>query len=423
MATATHVELADPVVAEGGEGGTPLFSGLHLHHDTSDVPHTGAPTTTTAAADANSAPGLSFPFLHSAHAATSAAPPPTSAPSPLQSQFATDLYAAQTFPDGMRVVFRHVPYWVPVAGLLSAVGLYCVTFQVRLFVSKWRIAQRRLVERKYDLLDDLRVGPMSTVGHLETLGDDDVDDDDDDEYNDETAVSNADIEEFRSSLGIRLPRDEDLLEIVERMLLVDPIPSGWVLYRTTTGVIRYMNLNTKELAFFPPAKHKEEQKIESEIKKRNRQAMESKYNFSYEDEGLNAQSLQSSYAARTGGAGGLGAGGGPGPAPVDFGDDDFNNDEDFTQNSTFKRVFKYFVEREQKRIEEDVARSRVTAERGSSGTSAAEGGPHPSGVGGAAGNAAGAASTTTHRRVVAGASVPNRVVSSSGIRPSGRGGL
>lgn len=278
----------------------------------------------------------------------------------------SEVYAAGSVREGLRAIFRVVPYWLPVVAVGSGVGVYCAVFRVRLFLTQWRIAERQRVERKYDLLDNLRgVSMMGPVGALEPLADED-DEDDDEESNDETMVSMADVDEYRSSLGIRLPRDEDLLGSVEKMLMVDPIVDGWVLYRTTAGIIRFMNLNTQELFFFHPGKKAEQAHIEEELKKRNRQQMETKYNFSYEDEGMNSFSM----AGRSGGTGGGGGGGGytacsvgvgggapAGPSPLNFGDDDVASDDEL-RDSTFKRLFGFFLEKEQRRIEQDVARAR-----------------------------------------------------------------
>ena len=331
------------------------------------------------------------------------------------------------------MVFEVVPLWVPVAGVIATAGTYYVSFRVRLFIAQWRIAERRRAERKYELLDNLRGMNAMPIGAVHALGDDDDDDDDDEEEEeDETAVSRRDVDEFRSSLGIRLPRDEDLLAIIERMLMSDPLPDGWVLYRTSAGIIRFMNLNTQELLFFPPNKRKEKAYIESELRKRNREAMESRYNFSYEDEGMNSSSLSPSgggvqgftsthHAARdnegspTGNA-----------SPIDFHDGADSEGPDEGQTSTFTRVFNYFLEREQKKIEQDVARARSSKEgsllgQPSTGLSSGGGTGGGPGSGSSAGGATGAAGagheSTTHRQ----GSMTYRVVSSSAIHGN-RGG-
>lgn len=352
------------------------------------------------------------------------------------SEWRQRLYAAPTFTEGLRVVFEVVPFWVPVAGVLATAGTYYVTFRVRLFLAQWRIAERRRAERKYELLDNLRGMTTMPVGAVHALGDDDDDDDDDEEEEeDETAVSRRDVDEFRSSLGIRLPRDEDLMAIVERMLMSDTLPDGWVLYRTSAGIIRFMNLNTQELLFFPPNKRKEKAYIESELRKRNREAMESRYNFSYEDEGMNSSSL----APSGGEAQGFTSthhsnhenGGSPSgnASPIDFNDDGDSEGPDEGQASTFTRVFNYFLEREQKKIEQDVARARSSREgsvlgpastgaASAGGVSGGQGGSGGPGVGGAGGTGGTGHESTAHRPT---ASMTYRVVSSSAIHGN-RGG-
>lgn len=316
-----------------------------------------------------------------------------------RSEWCHRIYAATTPGEGIRVFFDVVPYWVPLLGLAGAAGAYYITFRVRLFMSQWRIAERRRAERKFELLDSLRGTATVSVGAVHRLGDDDddVDDDDDDDDDEEdrdyTAVSRRDINEFRSSMGIRLPRDDDLLAIVERMLMSDPIPDGWVLYRTSAGIIRFMNLNTQELFFFPPNRRKEKLHIESELRKRNREAMESRYNFSYDDEGLNSNTLSPSrpdVASLSSGRTSRPTVGGP--SPIDFSDEGAgqDDDDDETHGSAFHRLFHYFLEREQRRIEQDVVRSRTSREG-----SALNGAKAPSPGGWGASAAAGVGSGTS----------------------------
>lgn len=365
-------------------------------------------------------------------AAVPSSSPTSSSSSAGFSQWWQRLYSAHTFAEGLRVVFEVVPLWVPVAGVITTAGTYYVTFRVRLFLAQWRIAERRRAERKYELLDNLRGMKIVPVGAVHALGDDDDDDDDDeDEEEDETAVSRRDVDEFRSSLGIRLPRDEDLMAIVERMLMSDTLPDGWVLYRTSAGIVRFMNLNTQELFFFPPNKRKEKALIESELKKRNREAMESRYNFSYEDEGMNSSSLSPSRSetqnfetshrsAREDGGTAEGS-----ASPIDFDDGAGAEDPNDGLSSTFRRVFSYFLEREQKKIEQGVALARSSREGSvlcgpSAGSSGAflSGGGSSQGSGSGAGGASGAAggghdgATASHRTS---ASMTYRVVSSSSI--------
>ncbi|KAG5486188.1 hypothetical protein LSCM1_07308 [Leishmania martiniquensis] len=385
-----------------------------------------------------SASGASLEGVHAAEPAVlSSSSPSSSSSNAGVSQWWQRLYSAHTFTEGLRVVFEVVPMWVPVAGVITTAGTYYITFRVRLFLAQWRIAERRRAERKYELLDNLRGMTTVPVGAIHALGDDDDDDDDDDEEEDETAVSRRDVDEFRSSLGIRLPRDEDLMAIVERMLMSDTLPDGWVLYRTSAGIVRFMNLNTQELFFFPPNKRKEKAFIESELKKRNREAMESRYNFSYEDEGMNSSSLSPSRAdPQNFGPPHRSARESSGPAgsnasPIDFDDGAGAEDLEDGLSSTFRRVFNYFLEREQKKIEQGVALARSSREgsvlggpmAGSSsgavgGSASGQGGGSGPGCGSAAAGGGHDGNNASHRAT---ASMTYRVVSSSTIH-GGRGG-
>ncbi|KPI82661.1 hypothetical protein ABL78_8326 [Leptomonas seymouri] len=340
---------------------------------------------------------------------------------------------APTFKEGLCVVFEVVPLWVPVVGVVATAGTYYVSFRIRLFIAQWRIAERRRAERKYELLDNLRGMTTMPVGAVHALGDDDDDDDEEEEEEDETAVSRRDVDEFRSSLGILLPRDEDLMAIVERMLMSDALPDGWVLYRTSAGIIRFMNLNTQELLFFPPNKRREKAHIESELRKRNREAMESRYNFSYEDEGMNSSSLSPSggdiqgFTSTHHGAHDSAGSTSRNASPIDFNDGADSEGPDESQAGMFKRVFNFFLEREQKKIEHDVARARSSREGSvmgppSTGLPPSGGAGSGQGGGSSAGGTVGAGGTghesTTLRPA---ASMTYRVVSSSAIHGN-RGG-
>eukprot|EP00796_Vickermania_ingenoplastis_P002208 gene2208-1375_t len=313
------------------------------------------------------------------------------------------LYAAETPLEGYRAMYSFFPPWFPPVALLSLTGLYGVWVCVRIKYTRWRIAERRRAERAFEVLENLRgLHAMNTRDrglHSHALAEEDGDDDEEEEEGqDETVVSIRDLDEFRSSLGVQLPRDEDLLGIIEQMLMDDPIPEGWVLYRTSAGIIRFMNINTQELSFFHPDKSKEQHHIESELRRRNREAMESKY------------AAQPAFEAGDGVAGGAIAGVGPSPGGSNFevgflppmvaamdggaegagrgstGSDGSTSghpghsttgdgdgippgvpespqalfDPGFT-NSVVKRMLQYFLKREQERIKAAVAREHQLA--------------------------------------------------------------
>ena len=88
------------------------------------------------------------------------------------------------------------------------------------------------------------------------------------DFNDASLLTYDEVEEFRRSLGIVLPRDEDLMTQIELMLLEDPIPEGWELFRCSYGV-RFRNTTTDALVFFHPAAHGLELHIRQELAQRD----------------------------------------------------------------------------------------------------------------------------------------------------------
>ncbi|RNE99942.1 hypothetical protein TraAM80_07905 [Trypanosoma rangeli] len=270
------------------------------------------------------------------------------------------LYDAETVGDAGRTVLQALPAWVPWVGAGACITAYVVTFRVRLFIARWRRAARWRVERKYMALGFLHDYAQPPGMSFTLVGEDEEDEDGED--GDATALKMSDIEEFCCSLGIRSPRDDDLLLLVEEMLLVDPIPDGWVLYRTTAGLVRFMNVNTQELFFFHPGKLEEERRIRAELKLRNRVVMEAKFNFLGGDEESGRRNGNNySFSLRkqrhkkfsdtcnacsdsTGGGG----------ATLSFSDDGDNEVDGRDEQSTFRRLFRYFLEREERKIERDV---------------------------------------------------------------------
>ncbi|KAH9599888.1 hypothetical protein LSM04_001151 [Trypanosoma melophagium] len=331
-------------------------------------------------------------------------------------EFKSDLYAAETLSDAGRALLHAVPYWLSFVSVGACITTYIATMRLRLFIAKWRRTARRRAERKYRTLGHLNNGIPAPCSSF-TLVEDDDDDDDENENSpsnvsnnnnnnqnedgnnnndnsdisnsnnnskkkkgnsgeDDTTLSVLDIEEFRRSLGIRSPRDDDLLVMVEEMLLVDPIPDGWVLYRTTAGVVRFMNINTQELFFFHPEKQQEEQHIRAELQRRNKAYREAKYKFSYSEKDgalYSGSSIPSSSTPsfswthyKHKGKGGSKMRTNDNDikmsAPVNFSDsdesnydyDDSNYGDGKDEQSTFRRIFHYFLEREKRKIERDV---------------------------------------------------------------------
>lgn len=290
------------------------------------------------------------------------------------------------------LVSRGVRTWVPLLAVVSAMGgVYYAAYRLRLRLIRWRMEERRRAEHQYELLEnliDFQHLHRSTSGNrvaTHALAEDEANDgtdgdEEDEEEEDETAVSLRDTEEFRSSLGIILPRDEDLFAMIERMLLEDPVPDGWVLYRTTAGIIRFLNVNTQELSFFHPGKRREQHLIEAELQKRNMMAMESRYAPQHSHQGgayAQDRPVVFSHSSRwdhRDGEGGVGAAHlTSSPSYEAPAGDDSHRTLSHTLGSEasissppagvsmLRRMVNYFVEREQRRIQEDVARERALA--------------------------------------------------------------
>nr|CCD14291.1 unnamed protein product [Trypanosoma congolense IL3000] len=192
-----------------------------------------------------------------------------------------DLYEAETLSDASRAVLSSAPRWAPWVGAGAFFISYVGFIRVKIFIGKWRRAARKRAERKFLTISQWQswettpaYAELSLTGEGDGGGDGDDDSDVEERCGngceDRTMLTLDDIDEFRKSLRLRLPRDNDLLVSIEEMLLVDEIPDGWVLYRTTAGVVRFMNLNTQELAYFPPGQREKEYHIRKELRRRSR---------------------------------------------------------------------------------------------------------------------------------------------------------
>lgn len=196
------------------------------------------------------------------------------------------LRTAESVSEAVSLFFYLFPPWVPPCAVIGGCCVYYLSIVTRIKLARWRIAERRRAKRQYALLEGLQAMHKIDNEALESRGgcgslapifsEADIDEEEEEEE-DLTAVSLRDLDEFRSSLGIVLPRDEDLLVRVERLLVDDPIPDGWALYRTTAGIIRFMNRNTQELSFAHPAAEEEKNYIESEVRRRDRELTGAKF--------------------------------------------------------------------------------------------------------------------------------------------------
>lgn len=178
----------------------------------------------------------------------------------------SSLYDAQDLAEGLRVLQSTLPPWVAPSLLVGATATYFLAYKSRKALNQWRNAQRRAALQRYQSLSraqSMQPSP-SPEGTFDRAALD---------YSDPTQVTEDDVEEFRHALGLVLPRDNDLVDLIERMLMEDPIPQGWVLYRCSYGGLRFRNEVTEELRFFHPDATSVEETVRRELAKRDQAEM------------------------------------------------------------------------------------------------------------------------------------------------------
>eukprot|EP00758_Cryptobia_borreli_P004643 Tbor_TRINITY_DN4497_c1_g3::TRINITY_DN4497_c1_g3_i1::g.8089::m.8089 len=173
------------------------------------------------------------------------------------------VYDAKDPSEGCRSILRALPSWflpVTVSGIMIG---YAVSLEFRLLLARWRNAQRSRIMERYRSLE---VGDSRSSHEIDLFKPD--------TYVDPSQVSPEDVEEFRMALGLVIPRDEDLIQLVEKMLIEDPIPEEWQLYRCSFGGLRFRNIETEEIKFYHDGSKEIESIITSEVKKRDVVQME-----------------------------------------------------------------------------------------------------------------------------------------------------
>ena len=159
---------------------------------------------------------------------------------------------AESVSDGLRVAIEGVPAWAAVAAGTGVVATYAVLFRSRLALARWRRRQRRKMEADYLL--NASAEPQHQ--HSVTEG------------RQPRNVATSDIDAFASALGIVLPEDQDLYELVRQVFLDLPIPCEWELHCGARG-LRFRNRNTEELVLFHPGVETQGEVIRSEVARRH----------------------------------------------------------------------------------------------------------------------------------------------------------
>jgi hypothetical protein len=264
----------------------------------------------------------------------------------------SSLYDAQDVGEGLKVLQSALPVWVAPSLVVGASAAYLLAYKSRKALNQWRNAQRNATLQRYQSLSRAASmhpspSPEGTFDRTAFGASSTID------YSDPTQVTEEDVEEFRHALGLMLPRDADLVEMIEQMLMEDPIPDGWVLYRCSFGGLRFRNESTEELRFFHPMATEVEDKVRRELAKRDQAEMAM----------YGAQMF-----AQRGSSGG--SSGGPSSiriqasqrSPAMFGKAEWKPpcDEPADPDSgtnTFANVFDFFLAREKETIEQEVVRS------------------------------------------------------------------
>lgn len=169
------------------------------------------------------------------------------------------LYEASNPGEGFEALRRLLPSWVPVTTAVGACIAYYSSYRFRMLLSKWRKnARARLINKYSQQIVSLSPSPARPCGTDSLI------------HNvDPTAVTEEDLEEIHMSLGLIFPRDADLMDKVDQVYVTDPIPEGWILFRSTNGFLRFREVNTEELRFFHPGAQEVEKSVRAGVTARN----------------------------------------------------------------------------------------------------------------------------------------------------------
>jgi hypothetical protein len=120
------------------------------------------------------------------------------------------------------------------AWLVGAAALGCVlSLEVRR-----RLALGRRAKRKAEEVDEIRSSLTSRGASPEA-------------QMKSSPLNDNDVDELANSLGLRIPEDDDLLEMLREDLLIRRDTHPWVHVRTSNG-LRFFNLLTNEVKKYPP---------------------------------------------------------------------------------------------------------------------------------------------------------------------------
>ncbi|CUF94800.1 transmembrane protein, putative [Bodo saltans] len=248
-----------------------------------------------------------------------------------------ELYAAASLEEALPTIAESIPVWAPMTFLLGGGLLYIGSFRMRLLLSKWRRHERARLIQKYQLESAANSPSPRRIDDSQPL-----------ERVDPTVVTEEDLDEYHLSLGLMRPRDDDMIALVNKMILSDAIPEGWILFRCASGFLRFRELNTDELRFFHPQAKTTESVVRSTVSARNQADME--FQFGNLSRGAST--------SNSGGNDGINE------PEVDFAAAAAESKKD---EETFGRLLQMFMKRETAKIEAEVEESfRPTRVKGGS---------------------------------------------------------
>lgn len=171
---------------------------------------------------------------------------------------------AETLGEIVKIVENALPFWTRLGATVGLVTSYISYYKIRYMINRWRRRERNRMYEKYSRIEQEDRCEVADISDATDAVD-------------PTAVSLRDLDEFHMALGLRRPRDNDLIEKVDKMILTDVIPDGWILYRTSQGYIRFRNQSTESLSFFHGGAKVLEGIVRIETSQRNAKEIEKEF--------------------------------------------------------------------------------------------------------------------------------------------------
>ena len=192
-----------------------------------------------------------------------------------------NIYQAQTLTDGISAMLSALPPWFISTAALGTAAAYWCTFKLRLKVARWRGAQRNAILNRLRPLRSRTTSPEPDAceevdeQRRQGFGGDREQSDSSNAASPSSrqcavVATSSEIDEFCLGLGLASPRDDDLIDLVVRMLQRPP-PPDWPLLHCQGGQIRFVHNGTGH--FFHPEVRDIEDQVRRELHHRSRLEM------------------------------------------------------------------------------------------------------------------------------------------------------